>query len=106
MALEVTAAGGHNLLMNGCGKSMLARVAGYFADKILRSVRKPWCAVAAGAFRAPHYQHGVNQISLAHNGVLFLDELPEFMLISIETGRLRALMCISAIRHAFSLSPP
>lgn len=105
-ALEVAAAGGHNLLMNGppgAGKSMLAQrlpsllpplsprellevsmvasVAGELAGGRL-SDRRP--------FRAPHHSASMaamigggfrarpGEVSLAHNGVLFLDELPEF----------------------------
>jgi len=104
--LEIAAAGGHNLLMSGppgAGKSMLAQrlpsilpplsprellevsmiqsVAGLLADGAL-SNRRP--------FRAPHHSAsmaalvggGLNarpgEASLAHHGVLFLDELPEF----------------------------
>lgn len=106
-ALEVAAAGGHNLLMvgpPGAGKSMLAArlpsilpalspnellelsmiasVAGEIADGRL-SNRRP--------FRAPHHSASMaamvggglrirpGEASLAHNGVLFLDELPEFV---------------------------
>jgi magnesium chelatase family protein len=105
-SLEVAAAGAHNLLMAGppgAGKSMLAQrlpsilpplaprellevsmvqsVAGHLANGAL-SDRRP--------FRAPHHSAsmaalvggGLNarpgEISLAHRGVLFLDELPEF----------------------------
>ncbi len=105
-ALEIAAAGGHNLLMNGppgAGKSMLAArlpsilppltprellevsmihsVAGQIAGGELTD-RRP--------FRAPHHSASMpalvgggvhakpGEISLAHNGVLFLDELPEF----------------------------
>ena len=105
--LEIAAAGGHNLLMSGppgAGKSMLAQrlpsilpaltprellevsmiqsVAGHLADGAL-SNRRP--------FRAPHHSAsmaalvggGINarpgEVSLAHHGVLFLDELPEFL---------------------------
>jgi len=104
--LEVAAAGGHNLLMigpPGAGKSMLASrlpsllppleptellevsmiksIAGSLADGRL-SRRRP--------FRAPHHSASMaalvgggmrarpGEVSLAHNGVLFLDELPEF----------------------------
>jgi magnesium chelatase family protein len=114
-ALEVAAAGGHNLLMigpPGSGKSMLARrlagllppleaaealevsmihsVAGQLADgKLLKS--RP--------FRDPHHSASVpslvgggmrarpGEISLAHNGVLFLDELPEFQRAALEALR-------------------
>ncbi|WP_238119864.1 MULTISPECIES: YifB family Mg chelatase-like AAA ATPase [unclassified Xanthobacter] len=105
-ALEVAAAGGHNLLFigpPGAGKSMLAQrlpsilpalspaemldvsmiasVAGAIDDGALVS-RRP--------FRAPHHSASMaamvgggakarpGEVSLAHNGVLFLDELPEF----------------------------
>jgi len=105
-ALEVAAAGGHNLLMvgpPGAGKSMLAQrlpsilpsllprellevsmiasIAGELADGRL-SDRRP--------FRAPHHSASMaamvggglrarpGEVSLAHHGVLFLDELPEF----------------------------
>jgi magnesium chelatase family protein len=105
-ALEVAAAGGHNLLMvgpPGAGKSMLAArlpsilpplsarelldismiqsIAGELAGGVL-SDRRP--------FRAPHHSASMaalvggglkvrpGEASLAHNGVLFLDELPEF----------------------------
>jgi magnesium chelatase family protein len=105
-ALEIAAAGGHNLLMYGppgAGKSMLAArlpsilpplgpaelleismiasVAGEIADGALTS-RRP--------FRAPHHSASMpalvggglrakpGEISLAHHGVLFLDEFPEF----------------------------
>jgi len=105
-ALEVAAAGGHNLLMSGspgAGKSMLAQR--------LPSILPPLSArellevsmihsiagnLAGGAltdrrpFRAPHHSASMaalvgggvharpGEISLAHQGVLFLDELPEF----------------------------
>jgi magnesium chelatase family protein len=104
-ALEVAAAGGHSLLMSGppgTGKSMLAtRLAG-----LLPPLSDPEALEAAavasicGAFtadcfgvrpvRAPHHTASAvalvgggavprpGEISLAHHGVLFLDELPEF----------------------------
>ena len=114
-ALEIAAAGGHNLLMNGppgAGKSMLAArlpsilppltpgellevsmiysVAGALAGGELTD-RRP--------FRAPHHSAsmaaliggGVNarpgEVSLAHHGVLFLDELPEFQAPALDSLR-------------------
>lgn len=104
-ALEIAAAGGHNLLMNGppgAGKSMLAkRFPGLLppmSDEealktaALHSLRgvgfdEQW---RRRPFRSPHHtcssvalvgggtRPGPGEISLAHNGVLFLDELPQF----------------------------
>lgn len=105
-ALEIIAAGGHNLLMigpPGTGKTMLAsRLPGLLpplsnqealeSAAVLslvdsRHVMKNW---RRRPFRAPHHSASLaamvgggsipapGEISLAHNGVLFLDELPEF----------------------------
>ena len=115
-ALEVAAAGGHNIIMigpPGSGKTMLARrlptiippltleealettrihsVAGKIDDHAALMTRRP--------FRSPHHtisdvalvgggtypQPG--EISLSHNGVLFLDELPEFKRTVLEVMR-------------------
>lgn len=115
-ALEVAAAGGHNIIMigsPGCGKSMMAKrlpsilpplslheslettqihsVAGMLPPDTSLIAQRP--------FRSPHHTISnvglcgggttfkPGEISLAHNGVLFLDELPEFNRTVIETLR-------------------
>ena len=114
-ALTVAAAGGHNLLMigpPGSGKSMLAeRLSGLLPplrhDEMLRVAS---IASVAGdpraarltltpPFRAPHHTTSAQalvgggtrprpgEISLAHRGVLFLDELPEFSRAALESLR-------------------
>ena len=105
-ALEIAAAGGHNLLMNGppgAGKSMLAaRLPSLLPPLSPREllevsmIHSVAGALAGGEltdrrpFRAPHHSASMaalvgggvharpGEISLAHHGVLFLDELPEF----------------------------
>ena len=105
-ALELAAAGGHNLLMvgpPGSGKSMLAaRLPSILPPleprellevSMIASVAGELTAgtlSAARPFRAPHHSASMaalvggglrarpGEVSLAHNGVLFLDELPEF----------------------------
>lgn len=132
--LEIAAAGGHNLLLEGppgSGKSMLARalcdllpalgaeerleaalvhsVAGRDPQSILAGVRP---------FRAPHHSCSVaglvgggtpplpGEISLAHTGVLFLDEFPEFgpaalqaLRQPIEEGAVTLVRAYGAIRY-------
>ena len=116
-ALEVAAAGGHNLLMRGspgCGKTMLARrlpsilppmtveesldvtkvhsVAGLLGDEAVLVRHRP--------FRTPHHNVSTaglvgggaglarpGEVALAHNGVLFMDELPLFRRDVLESLR-------------------
>ena len=114
--LEIAAAGGHNAIMigpPGSGKSMLAkRMPGILPPLTLSEslettqihsvaglMHKEDSLIAVRPFRAPHHTisdvalvgGGANpkpgEISLAHNGVLFLDELPEFKRTVLEVLR-------------------
>ena len=132
-ALEIAAAGGHSLLMigpPGAGKSMLARrLPGLLPpldpEQALEAAAVAGLAGAADAalsdrppFRAPH--HGASaaaligggarprpgEISLAHLGVLFLDELPEFdrrvlesLREPLETGRVAIARALRKVEY-------
>ena len=115
-ALEIAAAGGHNVLLigsPGSGKSMLARrlpsilpdmtheesmqTTEIYSVAGLTDARSP--LVTHRPFRSPHHTASPvslagggtvprpGEISLAHNGILFLDELPEFDKSALETLR-------------------
>ena len=114
-ALEIAAAGGHNLLMvgpPGAGKSMLAqRLPGLLppldpAEALEVSMIQSVAGQLAGGrlmrnrpFRDPHHSASLaaliggglrakpGEVSLAHLGVLFLDELPEFARATLESLR-------------------
>ncbi|WP_233235075.1 YifB family Mg chelatase-like AAA ATPase [Bordetella sp. LUAb4] len=131
-ALELAAAGGHSLLMvgpPGAGKSMLAqRLPGILpplaaehaleAAAIASLTGEPGCMGTQPPFRAPHHTASAaalvgggarprpGEISRAHHGVLFLDELPEFsrraleaLREPLETGQISISRAMQTVRY-------
>lgn len=130
-ALEVAAAGGHNMLMIGApgsGKTMLARclpgilpplsfqeslettrifsIAGKLEPGSGLMVERPFCSPHHSASVASLVGGGANaspgEVSLAHNGVLFLDELPEFSRSALESLRQPledGMVTVTRVRH-------
>lgn len=114
-ALEITAAGGHNMLMigsPGAGKSLLAScLPGILPDLTsqealdvsmihsLAGLLENGAVLRQRPYRAPHHSASMpslvggglkskpGEISLAHKGVLFMDELPEFQRATLEALR-------------------
>ncbi len=114
-AVEIAAAGGHNLLMvgpPGSGKTMLARrmpglLPAASQAEALEITRihsaagelQPGSGLLGRPFRAPHHSASVaalvgnarlrpGEVTLAHRGILFLDELPEFQRPALEALRM------------------
>jgi magnesium chelatase family protein len=135
-AMEIAAAGAHNLLMvgpPGAGKTMLARrltsilppltfeeaIETTKIYSVVGLLRKNQALITERQFRAPHHtisDAGLigggalprpGEVSLAHNGVLFLDELPEYKKHVIEVLRQPLEdRCVTISRAATSITFP
>jgi magnesium chelatase family protein len=115
-ALMISAAGGHNVLMNGSpgsGKTLLSRslpsILPSLTDKEILEVSRIYSSIGllnknkplirVRPFRSPHHSSSLaslvgggsiprpGEVSLAHRGILFLDEMPEFPKKTLETLR-------------------
>lgn len=134
-AFEVAAAGGHNIILvgsPGCGKSMMAKrlpsilppltlhesLETTQIHSVAGKLQKDSTLISQRPFRSPHHTvsdvalvGGGNtfmpgEICLAHNGVLFLDELPEFSRSVLETLRQPLedrIITVSRARYNFTL---
>ena len=132
--LQIAAAGYHNILFigsPGCGKTMLARritsiMPSMSFDEIIATSKvysvggkggQEFTAVTARPFRSPHHSISAigmvgggafpqpGELSLAHNGVLFLDELMEFNRSTLESLRQpleQREVCISRAQYAIT----
>ena len=134
-AFEVAAAGGHNIVLvgsPGCGKSMMAKRLPSILPPLSLSeslettqihsvagkLHRDTSLISQRPFRAPHHTISdvalvgggatfmPGEICLAHNGVLFLDELPEFSRTVLETLRQPLedrIITVSRAKYTFTL---